>query len=192
MKTTTLYQNNQILKIANLVLVLLLIHSFLDGQNSISVEDITVLDEPADTMMKSYLTGIVDRQFAARDSLLSTLKSARDWDMRAQTIRDSMASWTGPFPDRTPLNARVTGRLERDGYTIEKILFESRPGYLVSGNLYLPEDLSSPRPAHLNVIGHVQDGKANERYQRMSVAQVKNCLLYTSDAADDLLCVDLG
>ncbi len=162
------------MKIAKLVLVLLFFHSFLDGQKTISAKDLTVLDQPANTMMKSYLTGIVNRQFARRDSLLSTLKTASDWDRRAQTIRDSMASWTGPLPERKPLNALVTGRLERDGYTIEKVLFESRPNYLVSGNLYVPKDLPSPRPAHLNVIGHVQDGKANERYQRMSVAQVKN------------------
>lgn len=165
---------NHIQKIVKLSFVMLFTSCFVFGQNDISLNDLTVLEKPADTMMKSYLTGIVDHQFAVRDSLLSTLKSARDWDVRAQTIRDSMASWTGPFPDRTPLNARVTGRLERDGYTIEKVLFESRPNYLVSANLYLPKDLSSPRPAHLNVIGHVQDGKANERYQRMSVAQVRN------------------
>ncbi|MEX2565148.1 MAG: prolyl oligopeptidase family serine peptidase, partial [Cyclobacteriaceae bacterium] len=53
-------------------------------------------------------------------------------------------------------------------------LFESRPNFLVSGNLYLPKKYSGPRPAHLNVIGHAQNGKANERYQRMSIAQAKN------------------
>lgn len=153
---------------------LLFSYSFTIGQGTISLQDITVLESPADTMMKSYLTRIVDRQFAVRDSMLRTFKSASDWELRAQTIRDSMVSWTGPLPERTPLKARVTGRLVRDGYTIEKVLLESRPNYLVSANLYVPSDLSSPRPAHLNVIGHTQDGKANERYQRMSVAQVKN------------------
>jgi dienelactone hydrolase len=161
-------------KIVKLVLISFYINSFVFGQNNLSQEDITVLKEPADTMMRSYLTHIVDKQFAVRDSLLSTLKSARDWDMRAQTIRDSMISWTGPFPERAPLNARVTGRLERGDYVIEKILFESRPDYLVSANLYLPKNIPGLRPAHLNVIGHAQDGKANERYQRMSIAQVKN------------------
>ncbi|MBS3772232.1 MAG: acetylxylan esterase [Bacteroidales bacterium] len=144
------------------------------GQGNLSNRDLTVLDEPADNMMQNYLTHIVDRQFSARDSLLSSLKTQSDWDQWASTIRDSMRSWTGPFPERTSLNARVTGRIEREDYVIEKILFESRPDYLVSANLYLPKDISFPRPAHLNVIGHAQVGKADERYQRMSIAQAKN------------------
>jgi dienelactone hydrolase len=174
MKTNSHILSKQILKVVVLSLVLSFNYGYASGQNKLSIKDISVLEEPADTMMKSYLNTIVDRQFAVRDSLLGTIKSAKDWDLRAQSIRDSMASWTGPFPERTPLNARVTGRLERDGYIIEKILFESRQNYLVSANLYLPKNISSPRPAHLNVIGHAQDGKANERYQRMSVAQAKN------------------
>lgn len=150
--------------------LLFLTTSFLYGQNILTQKDITVLKEPGNTMMRSYLTNIVDKQFAVRDSLLSTLKSAKDWDKRSQTIRDSMISWTGPLPERTPLNARITGRIEREDYLIEKILFESRPDYLVSANLYLPKNISGPRPAQLNVIGHAQVGKADERYQRMSIA----------------------
>ncbi len=146
---------------------------FVYGQNDLSLKDIAVLKEPADTMMKSYLLNIVDRQFAVRDSLLSTLKSAKDWDKRAQTIRDSMISWTGPFPERTPLNVRITGRLDREDYVIEKILFESRPDYLVSANLYIPKNLSFPRPAILNVIGHSPEGKAADKVQMRSISQAK-------------------
>lgn len=145
----------------------------LSAQNLLTEKELKVLAHPADSMMRNYLVSIVDEQFRVRDSILSSLKTASDWDRRAQTIRDSIISWTGPLPERTPLNARVTGRLKRDGYTVEKILFESRPGYLVSANLYLPEKVSSPCPAQLNLIGHAQVGKADERYQRMSITQVK-------------------
>lgn len=139
----------------------------------ITEREITVLDKAHDTMMRDYFRVMIDRQFAMRDSLLGTLRSAADWDMRAQVISDSLISWTGPLPEKTPLNARVTGKLIRDGYTVEKVLFESRPGFFVSGNLYLPENFPGRRPAHLNVIGHAKVGKADERYQRMSVSQVK-------------------
>lgn len=161
-------------KVLKLGIVLLCIYGNVSGQDNLSQEDITVLQTPADTMMRSYLTKIVDRQFAVRDSLLSTLKTAEDWDMRSQAIRDSIIAWTGPLPERTPLNVRITGRIERDDYIIEKILFESRPDYLVSANLYLPKNNSELRPALLNVIGHTPYGKADERYQRLSIAQVKN------------------
>ncbi len=140
--------------------MLLCPYSFVNGQDNLSLKDFTVLNEHADSMMKNYLTALVDRQFSARDSLLASLRSAKDWDRRSQTIRDSMVSWTGPFPERTPLNARITGRLERGDYIVEKILFESRPNFFVSANLYLPKKISFPRPAVLNVLGHFPEGKA--------------------------------
>ncbi|NLO02956.1 MAG: prolyl oligopeptidase family serine peptidase, partial [Bacteroidales bacterium] len=143
------------------------------GQSLITEGVLSVLGNPSDAMMRDYFRELTDRQFTLRDSLLNSLRSAEEWDMRAQTIRDSMISWTGPLPERTPLNARTTGKLQRDGYTIEKVLFESRPGFYVSGNLYLPDNFSGKRPAHLNVIGHAKVGKADERYQRMSISQAK-------------------
>jgi hypothetical protein len=97
----------------------------LNAQDQLSIKDITVLSEPASEMMRDHLTHLVDGQFLARDSLLSTLKSAKDWDSRSQTIRDSIISWTGPFPERTSMNARITGHLDREEYIIEKIIFES-------------------------------------------------------------------
>ena len=173
MRYKRIFVNKQILKFLKLSLILFLTYSFAIGQNKLSIKDITVLEEPADTMMKSYLTRIVDRQFAFRDSILTTLKSARDWELQSQTIRDSLISWTGSFPDRTPLKARITGRIERDEYTVEKILFESRPNYLVSANLYLPKGSSSPRPAVLNVLGHFPNGKTARVVQLRSISQAK-------------------
>jgi hypothetical protein len=162
---------NWIIKIG---IMLLCPYNFVYGQDHLTLEDVTVLKEPADMMMRSYLTNLVDRQFSARESLLASLKSAGDWDMRSQTIRDSMVSWTGPFPERNPLNARITGRIERKEYIVENIIFESRPNFFVSANLYLPKNIFFPRPAVLNVIGHFQEGKTNHIVQKLSIAQARN------------------
>ena len=62
-----------------------------------------------------------------------------------------------PMPQRTPLRARITGKIERSGYDIEKIVFQSSPGLYVTGNLYLPHVLkksTGPLPAILYVCGH--------------------------------------
>ena len=48
---------------------------------------------------------------------------------RQRTVRAALVKSLGGFPERTPLNPRVTGRVERDGYAVEKVLFESRPGF---------------------------------------------------------------
>ncbi len=71
----------------------------------------------------------------------------------------------GP-PDRNPLNPRVTGTLERPGYRIEKLTFESRPRLYVTANLYLPAG-TGRRPAILAPLGHSENGKAWPSYQKL-------------------------
>ncbi len=153
------------------------------NESALTSRDLTVLDGPETDMMKDYLTALVDRQFAQRNAALSKLSSASDWDRRAAFIRKSMAAWTGDFPSRTPLQARVTGQVQHPDYIMERVLFESRPGFLVSANLYLPKNCSGRRPAVLNVIGHSPAGKAAEKVQTRSIAQArKGFVVLTIDA----------
>lgn len=78
-----------------------------------------------------------------------------DWQRRRPQIRRQFLDMLGldPLPLRTPLNARVTGGFERDTYRVENIVFESRPGLFVTGNLYLPK-AAGPHPAVVYVSGH--------------------------------------
>lgn len=64
-----------------------------------------------------------------------------------------------PEPKRCPLNAHVFGKLVRDGYTIEKVYFESYPGFYVTGNLYRPADVKGKVPAVANPHGHWGRGR---------------------------------
>ncbi len=154
-----------------LFLALLSLPAF--GQDDWSASDLTVLEQPADHMMEDYLTGMIDDRFLARDELLESLNTREDWAGHMETIREFLRSETGPFPERTPLNARTTGRIERADYVVEKVLFESRPNFLVSGNLYLPRKYPGRRPAVLNVIGHYAEGKSAEHVQRRCLAQAR-------------------
>ena len=65
----------------------------------------------------------------------------------------------------TPLNPRITGAVERDAYRIEKVIFESRPNFLVTGNLYVPKGRDFPLPAVVGTCGHSNNGKAYTQYQ---------------------------
>lgn len=167
--TITHSMSNRI--ILNLVLYCLFGYQSLGRQ--LSPRDLQVLDEPANGMMAAYLARIVDEQFAARDARLARLETTEDWIGRAEEIRSAMRRWTQLPDQRTPLNARVTGRLEREEYVVEKVLFESRPSFFVSANLYLPKGFSGPRPAILNVLGHNSAGKMAETKQRRCIAQAK-------------------
>lgn len=70
----------------------------------------------------------------------------------------------GPPPERTPLNVRTTGSFARKGYRVEKFVYESRPGFHIPANLYLPEG-AGPFPGVLFQAGHSLNGKAASFYQ---------------------------
>ncbi len=71
----------------------------------------------------------------------------------------------GPWPEKTPLNPRIMGVVDRDAYTIEKIIFESRPNFLVTADLYIPKGRDFPLPGVVGTCGHSATGKAVEPYQ---------------------------
>ena len=68
-----------------------------------------------------------------------------------------MAAGLYPWPEKTPMQVRREVCARYPGCTVEKIMFETRPGFWSTGNLYLPDPLNAPAPAILNVIGHWQD-----------------------------------
>jgi cephalosporin-C deacetylase-like acetyl esterase len=81
-----------------------------------------------------------------------------DWKRRRPVIHRQFMDMLGlePLPARTPLNARITGEFQREGYRVQNIVFESRPGLYVTGNLYLPLSAAATGkvPAIVYVSGH--------------------------------------
>ncbi|MEZ5364953.1 MAG: hypothetical protein R2748_22130 [Bryobacterales bacterium] len=74
-----------------------------------------------------------------------TFEDADAWRARAAHLRKQilMASGLLPLPDKTPLNPQVFGHTEWQGYSIEKVLLETRPGFYLGGNLYRPSGLGA-------------------------------------------------
>jgi cephalosporin-C deacetylase-like acetyl esterase len=79
----------------------------------------------------------------------------------------------GPFPERTPLNPRRVGTLEKSDYVVEKIIFESRPQFYVTANLYRPKAPTGRRPAVISPPGHSRNGKASATYQRFHILMAR-------------------
>ena len=96
---------------------------------------------------------------------LSGLGTRSDAEAYVQTVREKIRASFGPFPVKTPLNPRVTKVVDRDAYKIENLLFESRPGFLVSANLYVPKGRAFPLPGVVASCGHSANGKAIDTYQ---------------------------
>ncbi len=90
------------------------------------------------------------------------IKTKAEWQKRAQEIREHVLVSCGlwPMPDKTPLNAKIFGRIEREAYSVENVYFESYPGFYVAGNLYRPLGKGSgPFPGVLNPHGHWKNGR---------------------------------
>jgi dienelactone hydrolase/pimeloyl-ACP methyl ester carboxylesterase len=93
------------------------------------------------------------------------LKTKADAEAYVRSVQDKIRRCFGPEPERTPLRPRVTGVVERDAYQIEKVIFESRPGFLVTANLYVPRGRKFPLPGVVGSCGHSSNGKAADTYQ---------------------------
>ncbi len=85
------------------------------------------------------------------------------WEAFAGRLRGRILLSSGlvPMPPETPLNAKITGRVERDGYSVEKVSFEVRPGFFATGNLYRPKG-EGPFPAVVNPHGHWEHGRLED------------------------------
>ncbi len=118
-------------------------------------------------MLPSYLNKIGFRMLGERKRGVEHLATIEDVNKRRSYVREQILKDLGGFPDRTPLNAQVVGVLERPGYRIEKVIFESQPHFYVTANLYLPKTGHPPYPAILYPLGHERGGKTNPTWQQM-------------------------
>ncbi len=116
-------------------------------------------------MMQDWLVEKVRGAETRGDIHRDALKTQADAEAYVKSVQERIRQCFGPAPEKTPLNARVTGVVERDAYRIENVIFESRPGYLVTGNLYVPKGRTGKMPATIGVCGHSMNGKAAGTYQ---------------------------
>ncbi len=93
------------------------------------------------------------------------LKTKEDAQNYVKAVQRKIQESFGPYPEKTPLNPRITGVVQRDTYKIEKLIFESRPDFLVTANLYIPKGRKFPLPGVVGTCGHSHNGKASEAYQ---------------------------
>ncbi len=111
----------------------------------------------------------------------ASLKTKGDAEAYVLKVQQKIRRCFGPEPERTPLNARVTKVVEREQYRIENVIFESRPGFLVTANLYLPKNRKGPFPGVVGSCGHSANGKAGDAYQPFAQTLAKLgyvCLIF--------------
>ncbi len=103
-------------------------------------------------------------------------ESKAEWEQQAELIRRQLLVSNGlwPLPDKTPLNAVVHGLADRGDYTVEKVIFVSRPGVYVTGSLYRPKDAATgKRPGILCPHGHWENGRFYDAGEKGAASQFK-------------------
>lgn len=90
----------------------------------------------------------------------------KELETRKKFMREKFIEALGGLPDSdAPLSPEVTGIIECDGFRIEKVIFQSRPGIFVTANLYVPDGIQDPQGAVLFVCGHHEQAKHADEYQ---------------------------
>ena len=117
-------------------------------------------------ILSAYLDAKAEALLEQRRRAIDGITATSGLKARQQYWRERMWNYLGGQPQRTPLNARTVGVLDRGDYRIEKIIFESRPKFYVTANLYLPARGTPPYPAILYPLGHEQGAKAHSAWQR--------------------------
>ena len=103
------------------------------------------------------------------------LTSIAAFEEHRKRVRDHFMTAIGDLPEeRTPLNVQCTGSLDRGGFTIEKLIYESMPEFYVTAALYVPKGIESPQPAVVFVHGHSDLGKSYPTYQAVCVDLAAN------------------
>ena len=113
--------------------------------------------------LSNYLNAIAAKDTADRRTVVAAINTKAAALARQAKVRKQILALIGTFPPKTPLNAQVLGTTQADGFRIEKILFDSQPGFHVTALLYIPNGKEGTKlPAILMAPGHAATGKAGD------------------------------
>jgi dienelactone hydrolase len=133
-----------------------------------------VLDWKTDVTLNTYLVQQMHAQYEARrKEFEAAIKSKEAATVYVKKVQAKAKKLFGNLPAKTALHATVSGTIRKEGYSIEKIAYESFPGHHVTANLYLPVG-QGPFPAALFFCGHEDISKATESYQKTAILFAKS------------------
>lgn len=109
----------------------------------------------------------------ARENEIKDIDTREGWEEWRESVREKLHEVVGPFPEKTPLNPQTTRTVQKEGYKIEHVVFESQPGFFVSSSLFIPDAISGKAPAIIYCSGHHLLAYRNPTYQHVILNLVK-------------------
>jgi len=125
-------------------------------------------------MLLSFVAKKTNSLAAERDQVRSRIQTASEMEERNRFVREKITAMLGGFPPRNPLSPVVARVVERDGYRIENVRFQSRPNFWVTGNLYVPATGVGPFPGIISPCGHYSEARIYPAYQFLYLDLVRN------------------
>lgn len=151
------------------MLCLSLVLSVVAPENTGAQDKSAIMAWKTEFTLRTYLLQEMHQQNMVRRSEIdSALISEERMAGYRDLCRKKYIRLLGEFPASGPLNAIITKRLPQNGYSVEDIIFESRPAHHVTANLYLPDERGR-KPAVLMFCGHEMTSKATESYQKTAI-----------------------
>jgi len=130
-------------------------------------------DEMPD-MLIAYLAKKQNALAAEWDKKRALLKTAAEVEARNAFVRAKVVQMLQGFPQKNPLNAVTVKTIEKDGYRIENVMFQSRPDFWVTGNLYVPTTGKGPFPGIISPCGHYPLARMVPQYQSAYISLAKS------------------
>jgi cephalosporin-C deacetylase-like acetyl esterase len=159
-----------------LFLSLVYIFSFLilvQSQDDVNFFDFWKYYADSENAMYKTSCSLAFKQLQEREEAIAQLHVKSDYLDRQEVVKNKLLKLMGPLPEKTPLNARITGVIKKEDYRVEKVIYESIPGYFITAALFLPQKRKGKAPAIIYASGHTDNGFRSETYQHIIINLVK-------------------
>jgi cephalosporin-C deacetylase-like acetyl esterase len=124
-------------------------------------------------MLLAFLSRRLNALADKWDGERAKIRTAADVAARNRFVREKFREMVHGFPERSPLNPVVTAKHDRAGYRVENMMFQSRPDFWVTGNLYVPTDSAGPFAGVISPCGHYPLSRMEPEYQAVYINLVK-------------------
>lgn len=156
------------------IMSLMLISGLLAAQDDLNVLNGKWLEySDSKNALYRHLSKQAYDMLKARTKKVAGIDTPGEWQSRQDFIRKALDECIGPFPEKTPLNARIMRTVQQDAYRVEHIVYESLPGFHVTSSLYIPSTGTKRKPAILYCSGHSAEGYRSDVYQYVILNLVK-------------------
>lgn len=156
------------------VFLILLTSNGVYAQNELDVIHGWIQYSDAPNSLYHHVAGQAYDQLYNRANTIAKLNTLSDWQQRQKWERKTLMDIVGPFPEKTPLNAKIIREIDKGDYKVEHIIYESQPGFYVTSSMFIPRGLKKERklPVVIYCSGHSSDGY-HGAYQQMILNLVK-------------------